>query len=114
MRSVRGRRYGKESRCSWSPHIPVTRGCVTATISGVPVGAQIAWLSNSRTGWPRAITRVAEETNCAVTQGPLPALGGGIAQPATTYGAAMVTTGWPLTMTRGTVTVGWAEPPCAH
>jgi hypothetical protein len=53
-------------------------------------------------------------TNCAVTQGPLAAIGGGNAQPATTYGAARVTTGWPLTMTRGETIVGCAWPPWAH
>jgi hypothetical protein len=51
---------------------------------GVPVGAQIDWLSNSRSGCPFEKTRVAPTNHCAVTQGPLPAMGGGMAQPATT------------------------------
>ncbi len=50
--------------------------------SGVPVGAQIAWLSSSTAGWPATKTRVAATTHCAVTHGPLPA-GGTKAQPAT-------------------------------
>jgi hypothetical protein len=74
-------------------HIAVTRVCVTAMINGVPVGAQIAWLSSRSNGCPFESTRVAEVTNCAVTQGPFAAGGGGKAQPATTYGAAIVTVG---------------------
>jgi hypothetical protein len=31
-------------------HVPVTRVCVETTIKGVPVGAQIAWLSKSSNG----------------------------------------------------------------
>src|SRR5689334_17361040 len=81
-------------------------------ISGVPVGAQIAWLSSSSSGWPLEVTRVAELTNCAVTHGPLPAVGGGSVQPAITYGLAMVTVGMPLTVTRGLGTVGCAWPAC--
>jgi hypothetical protein len=84
------------------------------TMSGVPVGAQTAWLSNSRSGCPSAVTRVAAVTHCAVTHGPLPLGGGGIAQPATTYGAVAATTGWPPTVTRGTTTVGCACPPWLH
>ena len=61
----------------------VTRVCVTVMSSGVPVGAQIAWLSSSSSGWPFDVTRSAEVIHCAVTHGPLPALGGGIAHPAT-------------------------------
>jgi hypothetical protein len=53
-------------------------------ISGVPVGAQIAWLSSNSSGWPFEVMRTAELTNCAVTHGPLPLGGGGMAQPATT------------------------------
>ena len=52
--------------------------------SGVPVGAQMAWLSSSSTGCPFDVTRVAAVTHCAVTHGPLAAGGGGSAQPATT------------------------------
>jgi len=62
----------------------MTRVCVAAIINGVPVGTHTAWLSNSSKGCPFDKMRVAELTNCAVTHGPLPAGGGGIAQPATT------------------------------
>jgi hypothetical protein len=64
--------------------MPVTRGCVCTISSGVPVGAQIAWLSKSTTGCPVAKTQVAPLTHCALTHGPLAVGGGGNAQPATT------------------------------
>src|SRR5262249_19389169 len=83
------------------PYIAVTRVCVTVISSGVPDGAQIAWLSSSTSGWPFDVTRVDPVTHCAVTHGPLPPGGGGSAHPATTYGAVIVTVGWPLTVTRG-------------
>jgi hypothetical protein len=86
----------------------VTRVWVTAMMSGVPVGAQIAWLLCTSNGCPLDVTRVVPITHCAVTQGPLAAGGGGSAQPATTYGAVIVTVGWPLTVTRGFGTVGCA------
>jgi hypothetical protein len=70
----------------------------------VPVGAQTAWLSCKSTGNPLEVTRTALVTHCAVTQGPL--AGGTNGQPATTYGAAFITMGWPLKVTRGLVTVG--------
>src|SRR5262245_13439981 len=92
--------------------MPVTRVCVTAMISGVPVGAQIAWLSSNNNGWPFEMTRVAAVTNCAVTHGPLAAGGGGSAQPATTYGVGSVTVGMPFTNTRGLGAVGCACPAC--
>jgi hypothetical protein len=76
------------------------------------VGAQMAWLSSKSSGTPFDKTRVAEVTHCAVTQGPLAAGGGGSVQPATTYGLARVTVGWPLTITRGLGTVGCACPAC--
>jgi hypothetical protein len=50
-------------------HIPVTRVWVTVIISGVPLGAQIAWLSKRSTGTPLDKTRVAALTHCAVTHG---------------------------------------------
>jgi hypothetical protein len=65
------------------PHIPVARICVSKMRSGVPVGAQMAWLSWSNTGCPLLVMRVADVMNCAVTHGPLAAGGGGSAQPAT-------------------------------
>jgi hypothetical protein len=43
----------------------------------------MAWLSISSKGCPLEVIRVAAVINCAVTQGPLPAVGGGMAQPAT-------------------------------
>jgi hypothetical protein len=64
-------------------HMPVTRVCVTVISSGVPVGAQIAWLSNSSSGCPFDVTRTAPVIHCAVTHGPLPP-GGTKAQPAMT------------------------------
>jgi hypothetical protein len=45
---------------------------------------QIAWLSNSRNGKPLEVTRTEPIMNCAVTHGPFPAGGGGMAHPATT------------------------------
>jgi len=72
----------------------------------VPVGTHNAWLSSSSSGCPLEVIRVAEVTNCAVTQGPFAAGGGGSAHPATTYGDAIVTVGCPLTVTRGFTTVG--------
>jgi hypothetical protein len=44
----------------------------------------------------------------AVTHGPFPAIGGGIAQPATTHGPESGTVGIPVTVTRGFGTVGCA------
>src|SRR5829696_5102822 len=93
-------------------HIPLARTCVARVSNGVPVGAQMAWLSSKSSGTPLDKTRVAEVTHCAVTQGPLAAGGGGSVQPATTYGLARVTVGWPLTITRGLGTVGCACPAC--
>lgn len=78
-----------------------------ATISkGVPVGAQIAWLSKQSSGCPLEVTRVAALTNCAVTQGPLAAIGGGSTQPAISHGPGIATVGCPLTVTRGLGTLG--------
>jgi len=61
----------------------MARVCVTVMSNGVPVGAQIAWLSMSSSGTPFEVTRVALLTHCAVTQGPLATFGGGSRQPAT-------------------------------
>jgi hypothetical protein len=80
-------------------------------INGVPVGAQIAWLDTNRSGCPLDVTRTEPVVNCPVTQGPLPFGGGGNAQPATMYGVVISTVGWPLTVTLGLGTVGWATPP---
>jgi hypothetical protein len=82
-------------------------------MSGVPVGVQRATPVMMTTGWPREVTRTAPTVHWPVTQGPLPA-GGTKAQPATTYGAAMVVMGMPETKTRGTGAVGWAWPAWAQ
>jgi hypothetical protein len=71
----------------------LTRVCVTMVSSGVPVGAQIAWLSKSNNGCPFDVTRVAAVTYCAVTQGPFAASGGGKVHPAITYGEVIATVG---------------------
>jgi hypothetical protein len=63
--------------------VPMTRVWVTTVCSGVPVGAQMAWLSNSKSGMPLESTRTEPVTYCAVTHGPFAAGGGGRAQPAT-------------------------------
>ena len=63
------------------------------------------------TGCPIEVTLIAPTTHCAVTQGPLPG-GGTKAHPATTYGAAIVAIGMPVTVTRGLGAVGVACPPC--
>jgi hypothetical protein len=73
--------------------VPVTRVWVATMMRGVPVGVQIAWLSSSSSGWPFDVTRVAAVIHCAVTHGPFPAVGGGSAQPAMTYGPGIVTVG---------------------
>jgi hypothetical protein len=53
-------------------------------IIGVPVGAQMDWLSKSKRGCPFEVMRVAAVMNWPVTHGPLAAGGGGNVQPATT------------------------------
>src|SRR5688500_12529513 len=92
----------------------LARICVATMVVGVPVGAQTAWLLCTRRGCPFETTRVVPTSHCAVTQGPLAAGGGGNVHPATTYGAASVTVGCPLTVTRGFGTVGCAWPACVH
>jgi hypothetical protein len=64
-------------------YIPLARGWVKTTNRGVPVGAQMAWLSNNSRGTPFENTRLAPVIHWAVTHGPLPAVGGGMVQPAT-------------------------------
>jgi hypothetical protein len=76
-------------------------------VSGVPFGAQTAWLSNSRTGWPLLVTRVAPVIHCAVTQGVVTPPGAK-GHAATAYGAVIRTEGCPPTSTRGFGAVGWA------
>jgi hypothetical protein len=53
-------------------------------IVGVPVGAQIPMLDKTKSGCPFEVTRVEPVVHVALTQGPLPAVGGGKVQPATT------------------------------
>ena len=73
-------------------YIPVTLVCVTVIISGVPLGTQMAWLSNNKTGNPLDVMRVAAVTQFAVTQGDgAPEILK--AHPATTKGAGKVTIG---------------------
>lgn len=84
----------------------VTRNCADIGISGVPVGAQIAWPLCTSKGCPLERTLVVPVIHCAVTHGPLAA--GGSAHPATTYGADRITVGCPLTSTLGLGAVGWA------
>src|SRR5260370_37275376 len=96
------------------PQIAVARVCVAAMMSGVPVGAPTAMLLRITNGWPLDVTRTEPTVHCPVTQGPFAAGGGGNAQPATTYGAAIVTVGCPMTVTRGFGTVGCACPPGDH
>src|SRR6266446_3299269 len=92
----------------------VARVCVTVINSGVPLGAQIAWLLSTTNGCPLEVTRVEPTNHCAVTHGPFAAGGGGRAHTATAYGAAIVTVASPRTVTRGLGTVGCACPPCEH
>lgn len=61
---------------------------------------------------PEAVTRVAELTKLALTQGPEPAVGGGSVHPAMLKGDATVTTGCPLTMMRVSGEDGLACPAC--
>jgi hypothetical protein len=64
-----------------APHVAVTRFWVARISSGVPVGTQVAWLSNSSTGWPIEVTRAANVVNCAVAHGGAPLLIDGKVQP---------------------------------
>jgi hypothetical protein len=59
----------------------LTRVWVTTIISGVPVGAQMAWLLCTRRGCPFDVTLVVPLSHCAVTQGPFAAVGGGSVHP---------------------------------
>jgi hypothetical protein len=94
-------------------YIPETLVWVATINRGVPFGVQMAWLSNNNTGIPFDRMRVAPVTHWAVTHGTgLPETLKG--QPATVYGDDWVTMGWPLTVTRGFVTVGCACPAWAH
>jgi hypothetical protein len=85
-------------------YIPFTRNCIITTFKGVPVGAQMAWLSCSNTGTPIELTRVAAITQVAVVQN-----GAGMeacGHPAMAYIQVCVTMGCPPTLTRGLGTVG--------
>jgi hypothetical protein len=52
-------------------------------VMGVPVGAHTEALDCSTSGCPPASTRVLPTNPWPVMQGPLPAVGGGMEQPAT-------------------------------
>jgi hypothetical protein len=95
-------------------YIPVTRVWVTEAIKGVPVGMQTAWLSINNSGKPLLVTRTADVTYWAVTQGPFAAGGGGKVQPATAYMLVSCTVGRPFTSTRGFGVVGVACPAWTH
>jgi len=72
--------------------MPVTRTWVARITSGVPLGAQSAWLSSNTRGCPFESTRVAAVVHCPVTHGdgaPLTLKG----QAATVYGPGIVTVG---------------------
>jgi hypothetical protein len=64
-------------------HVPMARIWVKVMIRGVPVGAQVAWLSTNSNGLPLVVIRVAPVTHWAETQGPLAFGGDGKVQPAT-------------------------------
>src|SRR5215469_5050698 len=93
--------------------VAMTRVCAATGTSGVPVGTQVETPAIVTTGCPCESTRAAPTIHCAVTHGPFP-VGATKAHPATTYGAAMVAMGMPITRTIGLGTVGIACPPCAH
>lgn len=82
---------------------------MAATTSGVPLGSHSAWLLASTTACPFAVSRVAAIRKVAVTHGPLAC--GGSEQPATLQTPAMVTVGWPPTITRSLAVSGCADPP---
>lgn len=76
-------------------------------MSGVPLGAQRAWLSNRSSGCPFDVTRVADVIHVAVRHGdgtPLTLN----AQPATIQGGATAVVGCALTSTRRLGTIGCA------
>jgi hypothetical protein len=94
--------------------VAVTRVCVSVTSNGVPVGAHSELPLSMTNGWPPELTRVVPLSHCPVTHGPLPAVGGGMPQPATTYGELSSTVACPLTDTRGFGTFGCAWPWCVQ
>jgi len=49
--------------------VAVTLVCAAAISSGVPLGAQVAWLSCKSSGCPFDVTRVAADTQVAVMHG---------------------------------------------
>jgi hypothetical protein len=79
----------------------------------VPVGAQMETPVIMARGCPCETTRTVPTIHWPVTHGPLPA-GGMKAQPAITYGAVMVATGMPETITMGLGAAGTACPPWEH
>src|SRR6195952_3846898 len=89
-----------------------TRVCAATGSIGLPVGTQVDEPANVASGAPPASTRVAPVSHWPVTHGGLddPVS----AQPAIAYGLAMVTTGWPLDVTRGNGVTGGARPAWGH
>lgn len=94
-------------------YVPVTFVWVDKIRSGVPLGTHVAWLSKSTTGKLSDLTLTATVVHCAVTHGTgePDTLNG---HPVILYGAAMVTIGCSLILTRALNTVGCACPPCTH
>ena len=89
-RCGRGRRSGTGSRCSCVLTSRSRASASTTGSSGVPVGAQIAWLSMQHHRLAARRARASPRPSTApVTHGPLARRRRRTAQPATTYGAAM-------------------------
>ena len=95
-------------------HVAFTFIWVTETVSGTPVGTQVAEPSAMTSGWPPDFTRTVPTDQVAVVHGPVPAFGGGFAQPEIVQGGDRATVALPPTFTRGLGVVGEACPPCAH
>src|SRR5690348_17587458 len=85
-----------------------TRSWAAATISGTPVGTQVAVPPWSTSGCPRVVTRTVPVVQVAAVHGP-PALGGS-GQPATVHGGGRATAFCPDRLTRGAGALGWAWP----
>lgn len=84
----------------------MARACVTRIFTGVPFGAQTAWLDCSRSGMPMEVTRVDAVVQVLVTQGCGVPPGVVKGQPATVCGLGCRHTAWLLTVTRGLTMVG--------
>src|SRR5918992_4473863 len=93
-------------------HVASTRGCALIGSIGVPVGMHVEAPIMVASGVPPATTRTAPLSHWPVTQGGVSVPVS--AQPATAYGEAIVTAGWPERRTRGKGASGCAEPACEH